>query len=125
MSVPRTRTASILAAVAVLSLVMSLSSPASAGQVVLIRGNNAHWHPARVEITTGTVVRWKAIDVRHHLVSYGGNWSVDSVLNAGDSVRHRFRRTGTFKFYCSIHGSLDYNTGACTGMCGRVRVTSG
>jgi plastocyanin len=35
-------------------------------------------------------------------------------------VSRRFRRTGTYRFFCSIHGNA--SGGTCTGMCGRVRV---
>lgn len=121
MSRPRTRAGTALAVVAALTLVLALASPAQA--VTLIKGYNSRWHPAKVRITRGSVVRWKAVDVRHRLRSYGGNWSLNAVLDPGESVRHRFRRTGTFKFYCSIHGYL--LGGVCYGMCGKVTVTAG
>ena len=52
--------------------------------------------------------------------AYGGNWTFSERINAGETVSHRFRRTGTFRFFCSIHGNV--SGGDCTGMCGRVRV---
>ena len=118
----RSRAGAVLAAAAAFTLVLALASPAQSA-TIRIRGSNAHWHPHSVTITRGTVVRWTAVDRTHTVTSYAGHWSKDVTLSAGSSTRFRFRRTGTFKFYCTIHGSV--TNGVCSGMCGKVVVTSG
>jgi plastocyanin len=102
--------------------VLSIATPAHAGP--LIRGSGVRWTPARVVVDRGTTVRWKAVGGTHHLRAFGGNWTFDRALPAGTTVRRRFGKTGTFRFYCTIHATI--SQGRCTGMCGRVRVgTSG
>lgn len=92
-------------------------SPAAA---VTIRGSGTQWSPARVNIDRGDRVRWRAASGTHTVRAYGGNWTFSKRIAAGESVSHRFRRTGTYRFFCSIHGNV--SGGDCTGMCGRVRV---
>ena len=92
-------------------------SPATA---VTIRGSGTQWSPARVSIDRGDRVRWRAVSGTHTVRAYGGNWTFSERINAGESVSRRFRRAGTYRFFCSIHGNV--SGGDCTGMCGRVRV---
>ena len=50
------------------------------------------------------------------------NWTYNKDLSTGDVVHRSFRRTGTFKFRCVFHSTLV--DGHCSGMCGKVVVTS-
>jgi plastocyanin len=104
-------------AVLAAGLTVAAMSPAAA---VTIRGSGGQWSPARVNIDRGDGVRWRAVSGAHTVRAYGGNWTFSERIAAGESVSHRFRRTGTYRFFCSIHG--DVTGGTCTGMCGRVRV---
>jgi plastocyanin len=99
------------------SITIATMIPAAA---VTIRGSGSQWSPSRVSIDRGDRVRWRAVSGAHTVRAYGGNWTFSERINAGESVSHRFRRSGTFRFFCSIHG--DVSGGDCTGMCGRVRV---
>lgn len=108
------------AIVAVVGAIGVGAAPA-ASAAVLIRGNSSRWHPTTTTILRGGAVRWKAVDVRHTVRSYGSNWSYSADLPAGTSTSPKtFTRRGTFRFYCSIHGSV--SGGVCTGMCGKVVV---
>ena len=111
----------VLALVMSALLVVALSGPAQAGGVARIRGNNRRWHPSSVSVTQGTRVVWRAVDVTHTVTAYGGNWSKDVTLSAGERTSKTFRHAGTFKFRCTIHSTLI--GGDCSGMCGRVVVT--
>ena len=106
-----------VAAVLAAGVTIAAMTPAAA---VTIRGSGSQWSPARVSIARGDRVRWRAVSGTHTVRAYGGNWTFSERINAGESVSHRFRRTGTFRFFCSIHGNV--SGGDCTGMCGRVRV---
>ena len=109
----------VLFALAALSL--STTGTALARVDALIRGSGVSWNPSHVRISPGDTVRWRAASGDHTLHAYGGNWRFSRNLSSGTSVKRTFDRTGRFKFFCSIHGSV--SAGVCTGMCGRVRVT--
>ena len=115
---PNRRTALALSMSAL--VVIALSGTAQAGGDH-IRGNNQRWHPATVTISEGTRVTWRAVDVTHTVTAYGGNWSKNVTISAGEHTRKTFHNAGTFKFRCTIHSTL--SGGNCTGMCGRVEVT--
>jgi plastocyanin len=102
------------------ALALSASGTALAGVDATIRGSGTSWNPTRVTIGTGDTVRWKAVGSTHTVTSYGGGWSKDTRITAGEATRRTFNSTGTFKFYCRIHGNV--SGGTCTGMCGRVVV---
>ena len=101
-----------------LALVLGLAAPAQAAPV--IRGSGVSWSPATLRVDRGTTVRWKGVSGTHHVRAYGGNWTFDRSLPVGARVTRRFNRSGTFRFYCTIHGSV--SGGECSGMCGRVVV---
>jgi plastocyanin len=109
------RTAAV--AVLVSAIVGATAAPAFA---VTIRGSGTRWRPASVDIDRGDRVRWRATSGTHTVRAYGGNWSFSERLREGESVSRRFRRRGSYRFFCSIHGNVA--GGDCTGMCGRVRV---
>ncbi len=109
-----------LTVVAAAALVVSLAAPAQAAPV--IRGSGVSWSPASLIVDRGTTVRWKGVSGVHHIRAYGGNWSFDRSLPVGAKVKRRFNASGTFRFYCTIHGTV--SGGACSGMCGRVVVRS-
>ena len=79
------------------------------------------WRPKSKSIATGSTVRWKAVDGSHTIKSRGSNWSYSVSLPAGSAVSRTFNATGTFRYYCTLHGSV--TNGVCTGMCGRIVVS--
>jgi plastocyanin len=117
----RNRTRIAVAAFAVAALALGPSGTAQAAVAATIKGSGTSWNPTRVTINAGQTVRWKAVSGTHTVTAYGGNWSKNTVLSAGETTQKTFRRTGVFKFLCTIHGDL--SGGTCSGMCGRVRVT--
>jgi plastocyanin len=100
-------------------IVGGIASTASAATIV--RGKSSRWHPATVRVARGQTVKWRAVDTHHAVRSYGPNWTFSAHLAKGtSSAPHKFRKRGTFKFYCLVHGSV--SGGVCTGMCGKVVV---
>jgi plastocyanin len=53
--------------------------------------------------------------------SRGSNWSYFRNVPVGTSVARTFTRRGTFRYYCTIHGSVV--NGVCSGMCGSIVVS--
>ena len=82
----------------------------------------SHWSPATVRISTGDVIKWRGVSGTHTVSAYGGNWSFNKDLSTGDVEDRTFRRAGTFTFRCMFHSTL--TNGHCSGMCGKVVVTS-
>ena len=109
----------LIATTTVVLVIGSLGAPA-ASAATLVRGNSMRWRPATVTIARGATVKWKAVDVRHTVTAYGTNWSFSRSLAAGSSTTRTFNRRGTYKYYCTIHGSV--SGGVCSGMCGKVVV---
>jgi plastocyanin len=87
----------------------------------VFNGSRFVWSPTVRTIARGTTVRWRAVDGNHTVKSRGANWSYFRNLPLGSSVARTFNRRGTFRYFCTIHGSL--SNGVCTGMCGRIVVS--
>jgi plastocyanin len=67
-------------------------------------------------------------DLAHTLVFYKGPSSISGFTLApeggsGDSKRRRFKKRGTYRYYCTQQGHAIKDGDDCTGgMCGTVRV---
>jgi plastocyanin len=92
----------------------------NAQAVAVFRGSGTAWLPTALTIHRGTVVRWRSVGGFHNVAAYGTNWTFNRSLPQGTTVRHRFRRRGTYRFRCTIHSTLVGTL--CTGMCGKVVV---
>jgi len=104
-------------AVLVVGLTAAASAPATAA---VVRGGGTRWRPSVVDVDRRERVRWRAVSGTHTVRAYGGNWKFSKRIGPGQSVQRRFTRRGTYRFFCSIHGTVA--GGSCTGMCGRVLV---
>ncbi|HWL91457.1 MAG TPA: hypothetical protein VNP90_08850 [Actinomycetota bacterium] len=87
----------------------------------IFNGTRYVWSPKARSIVPGTAIRWRAVDGSHNVKSRGSNWSYFRNLPRGTSVARTFNRRGTFRYFCTIHGSV--SNGVCTGMCGRIVVS--
>lgn len=83
------------------------------------------WDPSFRHITKGDRVVWKnTTQASHRVVAYKGRWSKDTTIGPGETTRKRFRRTGTYKYRCTLPGHSTLTDGNCDGMCGTVHVTT-
>jgi plastocyanin len=87
----------------------------------IFNGSRYVWSPKTRSIVPGTTIRWRAVDGSHNVKSRGSNWSYFRSLPSGAAVARTFNRRGTFRYYCTIHGSV--TNGVCSGMCGRIVVS--
>ena len=109
-------------ALALTTMVMLTMAGTAQGVVTAtFRGSGSSWSPTRATINAGETVRWRSVSGTHTVTAYGGNWTKNTVLSAGEATRRTFNSTGIYKFLCTIHGNV--SGGVCSGMCGRVRVT--
>ena len=106
---------------ALIAAIVVAATASSASAATIVRGNSARWHPGTVRIARGETVKWASVDVHHTVRAYGSNWTYSKQLHPGASTApRRFNKRGTFRFYCTIHGSV--SGGTCSGMCGKVVV---
>ncbi|MBA3363382.1 MAG: hypothetical protein H0T07_03135 [Actinobacteria bacterium] len=87
----------------------------------VFNGTRFVWSPQTRSIVPGMTIRWRAVDGSHNVKSRGSNWSYFRNLPNGTSVPRTFNRRGTFRYFCTIHGSV--TNGVCSGMCGRIVVS--
>ena len=84
---------------------------------------NFAFAPNAVSIHAGDTIHWVWDSNNHSTTSVAG--SADSwdsgVHNTGFTFDHTFNQTGTFNYYCSIHG-FDNGNGTAGGMSGTVTV---
>lgn len=81
------------------------------------------WNPDFQHISPGTRIVWvnpARHDTVHDITAYGRNWSKRVVLQPGERTGKRFRKVGTYKYFCRAHGHR--SDGQCHGMCGVVHV---
>jgi plastocyanin len=98
-----------------------LADAVTVGVRGVFNGTHFVWSPKVRTIARGTTVRWRAVDGNHTVKSRGANWSYLRNLPLGSSVARTFNRRGTFRYFCTIHGTV--SNGVCTGMCGRIVVS--
>ena len=110
----------LVAGTAVILLVtMSGSVFAKTYTVKAVSGEK--WRKVHTYIGKGDSVTWKNADSEEHdLTAYGGGWKLSEQMAPGDSVKHRFKKKGTYRYRCTIHSGIV--NGACQGMCGFVHV---
>lgn len=63
------------------------------------------FNPDSVTISPGDTVRWTNLDLFTHTVT-GPDFS-SGTLRDGDSYEFTFTREGTYRYYCSIHASME------------------
>ena len=96
------------------------AAPVGAGKA-RVRATASSWDPDFKHVKKKTKVIWKnPSSVFHNVTAYGGGWSKSSSLSPGAKTAKRFKRNGTFRYYCTIHGSV--SNGKCSGMCGVIHV---
>lgn len=113
--------AALAIAVSVTAGAAGIADAATVGVRGIFNGSRYVWSPKVREINRGSAIRWRAVDGDHNVKSRGANWSYFRNLPAGRAVTRTFNRRGTFRYYCTIHGSL--SNGVCSGMCGRIVVS--
>ncbi len=77
--------------------------------------------PEDIEVEAGTTIVWRNAGRNDHNVipeDEDAEWRVDTEsFLPGDEAEYRFTEPGTYRYYCSIHGTID------VGMPGTVVIT--
>jgi plastocyanin len=87
----------------IVSLAVATSVASAGGSRV--KASNFSFKPGTITIQKGQKVTWKRVN-GHHTVTLK-NGSFDKVLSKSHPSRSlRFRKRGTFRYYCRFHRSL-------------------
>lgn len=98
-------------------------APRGRSETVKISGRYGtfKFNPRNASVEQGTKVIWKnPTNVDHTVTAYGHGWTKDTALSSDDTTSFRFNRSRTYKYYCTLHGTL--TSGDCSDMCGKIVV---
>jgi plastocyanin len=71
---------------------------------VTINVKNFSFDPAQVTVKPGTTVEWTDSGGKHTIVADDGSFK-SPTLTAGEKFEFKFDKPGTYRYYCSFHGS--------------------
>ena len=77
-------------------------APVAAGATVSI--SNFQFGPKVVRIKSGAEVTWTVKEGTHTVTADNGGFE-SPTLSAGKTFSHKFSKPGTYRYYCSFHGS--------------------
>ena len=122
-------------------LLLAFTGVAEGGTVSIKVGASGNtFSPKSKGVAKGTKVKWcNSGNTTHTVTAYSGSWNKNTSLGgsaagtgggtgggwapqakAGSCTSFAFKKTGTFKYRCTIHSTLSGNK--CSGMCGVIKV---
>jgi plastocyanin len=79
---------------------------ATAASVARVRIVDDRFRPRTITVSRGTLVRWvNRGNHTHTVTSSPGLWD-SGLLSSGTSFSRRFRRRGTFRYFCRVHPTM-------------------
>lgn len=87
----------------------SSSTPAAAGNTVQATANLT-FTPVSLSIKKGDTVTWNNSSGIGHNVTFQSGPAFSQGLNDGSQISRTFTTTGTFNYFCSIHGQSMHGT---------------
>lgn len=112
------RTGTLVAAAAVAAVVVTsagsagapanANAPATTAAVKVVKLQDFEVRPATVRIRRGGTVEWRFLDrpSPHNVTSRGSKRFRSSPSQQTGSYRVRFRRSGTYRYLCTIHPNM-------------------
>ena len=81
------------------------------GDSVEIKAVDNSWQPEAAQVAAGTEITFvNEGNNDHNLVpeDADADWAIDAAeFHPGDEVSYTFEDPGTYRFFCSIHGTID------------------
>lgn len=78
------------------------AAQASAGNTVTI--TNFQFSPKSLTVKAGSEVTWEVKEGTHNIIADKGSFE-SQTLSAGQQFSYKFEKPGTYRYYCSFHGS--------------------
>jgi plastocyanin len=91
------------------AIVLAGTWPSGAGEVRRVRmvdDPRNRFRPVTVEVSVGTKVRWVNVGEDRHSTKSRDNLWESELLDPGERFTRRFRRRGTFRYFCTIHPEM-------------------
>lgn len=82
----------------------SAVTPAAALAASTVTISNFQFTPKVVRIKAGSEVTWQVKEGAHTVTSDDGAFT-SPTMSAGQKFSHTFSKPGTYRYYCSFHGS--------------------
>jgi plastocyanin len=82
----------------------SKPAAAQAATSATVTLTNTVFTPKTVRVKAGGTVTWENKEGVHTVAADNGSFESDT-LQAGQSFSHKFDKPGTYRYYCSFHGS--------------------
>jgi plastocyanin len=79
-------------------------------ETVEVRAVDNNFQPDNLTVAAGTTIRWTNNGRNDHnvLSEDGADWEVPTEeFLPGDEAERRFTEPGEYRYYCSIHGTID------------------
>jgi plastocyanin len=96
--------------------------PANEVTIQLLTSGGNRFEPANVTIAAGTTVTWSWVGGFHNVNSASSAFpSSGDPVSAPHTYSHTFSTPGTYKYFCSVHGSAA-SDGSVSGMSGTIVV---
>jgi len=83
---------------------ISLGKPEAVLDGATVSLTNFQFAPKVVRIKAGSAVTWEAKEGTHTVTADNGAFE-SPALSAGNKFSYTFSRPGTYRYYCSFHGS--------------------
>jgi plastocyanin len=80
------------------------ATPEPVGAGVTVSISNFQFGPKVVRIKEGSEVTWQVKEGTHTVNADDGSFE-SPTLSAGQEFSHTFSKAGTYRYYCSFHGS--------------------
>jgi plastocyanin len=88
------------------TLLVTAPAVASATQIVKAKPSK-QFSPSIAHVSKGEKVVWKNVSgFSHTVTATSPNWHKDTTIHAGGSTSFTFKKTGTFKYHCTIHAGM-------------------
>ena len=97
----------LLSATALASFVSKSASavtPAPVSTAGNVTISNFQFAPRVVRVKAGAEVSWQVKEGTHTVTADDGSFE-SQALSAGQKFSHTFTKAGTYRYYCSFHGS--------------------
>jgi plastocyanin len=82
----------------------SAGTPGTASAASTVSISNFQFAPRVVRVKAGSEVTWQVKEGTHTVTADNGAFE-SPTLSAGQKFSHEFATAGTYRYYCSFHGS--------------------